>query len=238
MSEEVRLATQDREVLAAREIASWGRLLLALGAAMVAVGPLVSVQWTIWGVLVLGVGALSHKLRERPMFLACGIVLAWAGVSHLLTSEGTWGFAGLALAALGLAMVWRFRQFRRLGGGDSAHGLRRAVEETVPWAPSPLRRSFPFLSYGLGIAALLALPLVYVLGLPLAGGRAPVGKLLTDLLTADTALAALGLALGCAALPDDDKRRRPLAIWGSVGSSIVLLAFVILVIVSVLAERS
>lgn len=237
MSGEVQFATYDGDSLAAGEIASWGRVLLALGAAMIALGLLVSMPWTIWGVLVLGVGALSHKARELPMLLVCGIVLVSAGLSHLLTLESNSGLAGVALAALGLAMVWRFRRYRRFGRGGAPRGLRRALVEVVPWAPSPLRQSFPYLSYGLGFTALLALPLVYVVGLTLAGGQAPVGKLLTDLLTADTALAALGLALGCAALPDYDNRHRPLATWGSVSSSIVLLAFLILMIARVLAER-
>ena len=223
--------------MAAREIGSWGRILLALGVAMIGVGPLVSMPWSIWGILVLGVGGLSHKVRELPMLLVCGIVLLWAGLSHLLTFQSRWGFASLALMALGVAMVWRFRQWRRQCSREAARGRRGASAELVPWAPSPILRTFPFLSYGLGIAALLALPLAFVGGPTLAGAMVPVSDLLADLLSADTALAALGLALGCAALPDCGSRRRPLAVWGTVGSGVVLVAFLILVIVALVAER-
>lgn len=236
MREGIRLATGDAQSFAAREIVSWGRVLLALGAAMVAVGPLVSMPWSIWGMLVLGVGALAHLVRELPMLLVCGIVLVWAGLSHLLTFQGQWGLASVALMTMGLTMMWRFHQCRRERSREAATCSHGAVAEATR-VPSPLLQTFPFLSYGLGIAALIALPLAFVCGLTLTGGRAPSGDLLADLLNADTALAALGLALGCAALPDHDNRRRALAVWGMVGSSVVLVAFLILVIVALAVER-
>ncbi len=209
------------------EVVTWSLLLLAVGLAMLALGPAVSILWIIWGLLLLGVGALVHRVRQLPMLLVAGVVLMWAGVSNLLSLDGPWRFTGTLPLALGLAMAWRFRQLGHRA--DAAVPLLLSVGcSPVDTRPSSrLLKTFPLLSYGMGIAALVALPVVFVVGLSTTKGNPAAAPTLAALLAVDTAIAALGLALGSAAL-SHYSQRRPLAIEGMIGSGVVLLAFIVL----------
>lgn len=230
MNENAGLASRDRPAPATREVIAWGKLLLGLGLAMLVLGPALSVLWSIWGVLLLVTGALVHQGRQPQLLVVSGIVMVWAGISHLLTINDQLGLPGVALTALGLIQLWRFRLLQRMTAIQPAPHQGPSIFADRYSTPKSLSRTFPLLSYGLGVSALIALPLVFLVGLSTARGQPATSTMMGNLLAGDSALGALGLAFGAAALPFYNPRR-PLAVQGMVASSVCLLAFMVIVVV-------
>lgn len=191
-----------------KEVRSWGIWLLVTGAVSVILSGLSG----SWGVVLLVAGLASFVFREAPMFAVYGIILAWTGISNLLSGQAGW----LVFAVVQLVLAfWVFRQYTRY----------RRAEATLDGSPSPQRagRAFPPLGCVLGVLAWAGLANVVVGAIVIdATGSVGLAPILGWLGELAVGLAVLGLAVSTASLLSGF-RYRVLAILGLVACGALLL---------------
>src|SRR5437868_2426227 len=67
-----------------RELRGWGMSLIVIGGLSLVVSGFNSQ----WGVVLVIVGAMSFIFKDASMFAVYGVVLAWAGISNLISASG------------------------------------------------------------------------------------------------------------------------------------------------------
>ncbi|MBM3134576.1 MAG: hypothetical protein FJZ89_04670 [Chloroflexi bacterium] len=212
-----------------REIRSWGLWLLALGAIhLVASGFLSSP----WGILLLVVGLASFYFREAAMFVIYGVTLSWAAISNLLSGEVTWLFFALIQLFFAFQTFRQFLRFRRTQAEAAILGEEALGSSLMPERAA---RVFPWTGCILGALALVGVVAFIVWVVILFGfmEAAALPDFADWLIGLVVNVGVLGLAVSLASLLSGH-RYKPLAILGIVASSLVLLAWLALLVMTLL----
>jgi hypothetical protein len=118
-----------------REIRSWGRWSLILGAIHLLVSGFLSAAW---GILLLIVGAASFYFRASAMFVVYSVTLGWVAISNILSGGSGW----TVFAIFQLVLAWQvFRQYLRFRQAEAEmmipEDLQRAAD-VFPWGAALL----------------------------------------------------------------------------------------------------
>lgn len=206
---DVRMDTPGTHAKMLKEVRSWGLWLLGIGVLSLFLSGLSGA----WGIVLLIAGLASFVFREAVMFVIYGIILAWAGLSNLLSGQLGWIVFALLQFVLAYSVFRKYTQYRRAEAGpDSAPGPQRAS------------RAFPQIGCALGALAFLGLVLIFFAGVIFFGvtGGNEVPPLLVWLESVVAGLAVLGLAVAVASLLSG-YRYKAMAVLGLLGSASVLL---------------
>jgi Tfp pilus assembly protein PilF/sugar lactone lactonase YvrE len=163
------------------------------------------------GVMLVLAGLASFVFRESPMFLVYGVVICWAAISNLLSGQVQWIIFAVQLVVV-YVVLRKYTRFRRAEAAlDSPPGPQRAS------------RAFPQIGCALGALALLGLVIIFVGVIFLSAfGSTDTPPVLVWLEGLVVGLAVLGLAVAMASLLSG-YRHKPMAVLGTVASSLVLL---------------
>lgn len=192
-----------------RQVRVWGGVLLAWGVIHMIGSPALSPSW---GFIFLLMGATAWVLPEPSLFVAYGIVLAWAAIVNLLAWQALAVVNTVVQVFLAVA-AWRiYRRQRHESACAEALEATRMARAVPPWA---LVLSLASLGGSLGL-----LLLGYLL-LGVAGGTG-LPRTFNTALQGLSDLGAPAMGLGAAALADGTPRRS-LASAAVAFSAVVLL---------------
>jgi tetratricopeptide (TPR) repeat protein len=192
----------------------------------------------VWGVMMLGVGILTWRIRIPAVLVLYGVLMAWAALINGLAAltgaaPGWWALGAIAQTFWGVSLFSRFRKYHRLPlqalleAGTWPAGIRPPQEATA------ITKHFAIVGTIMGIAALILAPALFVGDVVRIAvtGQLQTSSILTWSLSGviDVAVSALGLS--CAALLSRTVKRG-WVIGGIATSAPVLVGGVLLMLLA------
>jgi hypothetical protein len=144
----------DRRAEMLKGVRSWGTSSIVLGVLHLVGGGFLSAPW---GIILILIGLTSFVWRTASMYVIYAMMLAWAGISNLMSGNALWiGFAAFQ-GLLVFRIVQQYVRFRRAGLVGAPTGTLDLEEDT---GRIQATRVFPWLGCVLGMASLAVFVLI------------------------------------------------------------------------------
>ena len=182
-----------------------------------------------WAGLLFMVAVGSFVFKDAVMYVLYTVTLAWAGISNLVSGQSGWMFFSFLQFYMAYQTFRSYKRFQKFQDGIAHAQMAEIAPAERTWFVAP--KVFPWLGGLLGIGALAGLVLVLgvLFAVGLTGVQGPSDTLYILAMDIAVNAAVMGMAVSLGALLAR-YRYKAAAIFGLVGSCLVLIIWLILVV--------